>query len=518
MKTATKVKLKNTISNMIFRFKNHEVTNNSAALSFYFLQASIPLLMVLVSVASKVLQNNAKAIYSLIDFLPSASQEMLIWVIDTMFANTGSASVTIITILFALWSATKGINNLITSINKAYGLEGETKYIKQRLLSLLYTIIFILFIVFILVSQIYGPSILTFINDQVLIRISDKAFGGIFDRVIKTLSSPLFKLTVILIPIFIMSVVFGIFYKFAPNNREDRVPFKDSLLGGIFATVTIYIATFIYSFFLTNFSKQSVVYGTLAGILALFIWLNLVSTILILGAELIDAVRKNYKIKSDEEIDSFDEENKSFKQTLESTIANSKSNDNDKNKKEGHKMDKRSLRKKFRDIRYHMNYDYKNMVDYSIYTKFLNSNLFYEAKSIFIYVSVADEVDTYEIIKKSLEFGKEVYVPYIYDPDNFLMKAVRVYSLDDLGVGEFDIPTSRSLEYIENPDLTIVPGLGFDRDKNRLGYGGGYYDRYLSKNQTKSVGFFASDFEVDHIPADENDQKLDYIITEKEIF
>lgn len=515
MKTVTKVKFKKTIADMVHRFKTHDIINNSAALSFYFLQASIPLLMVLVSVVSRILENNTDAIYSLIEFLPTAAQEMARWVIDTMFVNTSSASVTIITVLFALWSATKGINNLMLSINKAYGVEDDSKFVKQRLTSLLFTIIFVIFIVFILVSQIYGPSILNFINDQVLTRISDRAFGGVFDRVIKTLSSPLFRITLTLAPIFIMSVVFAIFYKFAPNNKEYRVPFKESLLGGIFATLTIYIATFLYSFFLNNFSKQSVVYGALAGILALFIWLNLVSTILILGAELIDAVRNNYKIVSENEIKNFEKENKSLKETVESTIANPKK---EKDMKEVEKMDKRSLRKKFRDIRYHMDYDYKNMVDYNIYTKFLNSALFAEARSIFIYVSVADEVDTYEIIKKAIDFGKEVYVPYIIDSDNFQMKAVRVYSLDDLGVGEFNIPTSGTLEFIENPDLTVVPGLGYDRNKHRVGYGGGYYDRYLSKNQTTSVGFFASDFEVDGIDTNEHDQKLDYIITEKEIF
>lgn len=515
MKTETKVKFKKTMADMAHRFENHDIINNSAALSFYFLQASIPLLMVLVTVVSRILENNTEVIYSLIEFLPTPAQGMASWVIATMFANTSSASVTIITILFALWSATNGINNLMISINRAYGLESEIKFLKQRISSLLYTIIFVIFIVFILVSQIYGPSILSFINDQVLTRISDRAFGGVFDRVIKTLSSPLFRITLTLAPIFIMSVVFAIFYKFAPNNKDDRVPFKQSLLGGIFATVTIYIATFLYSFFLNNFSRQSVVYGALAGILALFIWLSLVSTILILGAELIDAVRENYYIESEEEIKNFEKDNKSLKETVESTITNPSKGDD---KKKGDKMDKRSLRKKFRDIRYRMDYDYKNMVDYSIYTKFLNSELFDEAKSIFIYVSVADEIDTYEIIKKALDFGKKVYVPYIFDPDNFQMKAVRVYSLDDLGVGEFNIPTSSSLEYIENPDLTVVPGLGFDRNKNRVGYGGGYYDRYLAKTQTTSVGFFASAVGVESIDINEHDQKLDYIITEKEIF
>lgn len=514
MKIETKVKFKKTASNMVYRFKNHEITNNSAALSFYFLQASIPLLMVLVTVGSKVLENNVNAIYSLIDFLPSSSQDMVKWVIDTMFVNTSSASITVITVLFALWSATKGINNLMTSINKAYGLQDETKYVKQRLLSILYTLIFVAFIVFILVSQIYGPSILTFINDKVLTRLSDRAFGGIFDKILKTLKSPLFRLTVILVPILIMSLVFGIFYKFAPNNKEDRIPFKEAVYGGIFATVTIYIATFIYSFFLNNFSKQSVVYGALAGILALFIWLNLVSTILILGAELIDAVRKNYEIDSQEEIIEFEKSNKSFKETVESTIGGQEM----KKSIDSPKRNKKSFRKEFRNKRYHMDPNKKNMADYSIFTKFLNSYLFKKADSIFIYVSVADEVDTLEIIKKSLELGKKVYVPYITNRENFEMRPVRIYNIDNLELGEYNIPTSYSMEFEDNPDISIIPGLGFDKNKNRIGYGGGYYDRFLNKSNTTSIGLFQSNYQVEQIPVDEYDHKLDYIITEKEIF
>ena len=509
MKIETKVKFKKTISDMIYRFKHHEVTNNSAALSFYFLQASIPLSMVLVSVVSRILENNVDAIYSLLEFLPSTSKDMVKWVIDTMFVNTSSTSVTVITVLFALWSATKGMNNLITSINKAYGLEGENKYIKQRLFSLLYTIMFVVFILFILVSQIYGPSILTFINNNILTRISDKAFGGIFDSILQALSSPLFRLTLTLVPILIIALAFGVFYRFAPNNKNDRVPFKNAFYGGLFAIITIYIATFLYSFFLNNFSKQSVVYGALAGILALFIWLNLVSTILILGAELIDSTKENYAITSAKEIREFKEKNKSFKESLQTTIEESMIKKEDKNEI----IDKRTLRKHFRDLRYHMDPTRKNMVDYAIFTKFLNSDLFDEAKSIFIYVSVADEVDTLEIIRRSIEMGKAVY-----DRDERTMIPIRIYDLDNLIPGEFDIPTSYTMETIDNPDLTVVPGLGFDKKKHRMGYGGGYYDRYLNKVETKSVGLFASEFEVEEIPTDEFDHKLDHIITEKEIF
>lgn len=514
MNLETKIKIRKTLENLIYRFKTHNISTISAALSFFLLQASIPLLMVLVNVVSRLLKDNVEAIYSLIDFLPENAKELAIRVIDTTFINSSSASVNIITVLFALWSATKGIDYLITAINKAYGLDGEKRAIKKKLISVLYTIVFIIFVIFILVSQIYGPNILSFIRYNILTRFSDKAFGGFFDNIISTLTSPLYRIILTLAPILIISLAFGFFYRYAPNNKDDRVDYKDAFRGGLFATITIYIATFIYSFFITNFSKQSVVYGALAGILALFIWLTIVSNVLILGAELIDAIRKNYAIESKEEIAKFKEDSTSLKKIVEKSLQDT----NKESKNMNEKSNKRFLRKKFRDIRYNMDPIRKKMIDYTIYSSFLNSSLFADAQTIFIYVSVNDEVETYEIIKKSLEFGKDVYVPFISDPYKREMKAVRIYDTKDLVKGEFKIPTSYRKEFIENPDLTLVPGLGFDRSKNRLGYGGGYYDRFLDENQTTSVGLFASDFEVEEIDTDEFDQKLDYIITEKEIF
>ena len=71
---------------------------------------------------------------------------------------------------------------------------------------------------------------------------------------------------------------------------------------------------------------------------------------------------------------------------------------------------------------------------------------------------------------------------------------------------------------LTDPDLTICPGLSFDEDKNRLGYGGGYYDRFLKENSSIKVGLMISDFWSIKLPADKWDIKMDYIITEKEIY
>lgn len=150
-----------------------------------------------------------------------------------------------------------------------------------------------------------------------------------------------------------------------------------------------------------------------------------------------------------------------------------------------------------------------------IINNLLKSNLYKNASSIFVYVSKNKEVDTRDFIEKALADGKKIYVPKIKSRE---IIAVKLNDISELEVGRFDIPTSMSEDSITNPDLTICPGLSFDDDKNRLGFGGGYYDRFLAKNQGTKIGLMISEFASSKIPIDSWDIKMDYVITEDEIF
>lgn len=150
-----------------------------------------------------------------------------------------------------------------------------------------------------------------------------------------------------------------------------------------------------------------------------------------------------------------------------------------------------------------------------IINNLLKSNLYKNASSIFVYVSKNKEVDTRDFIEKALADGKKIYVPKIKSRE---IIAVKLNDISELEVGRFDIPTSMSEDSITNPDLTICPGLSFDDDKNRLGFGGGYYDRFLAKNQGIKIGLMISEFASSKIPTDSWDIKMDYVITEDEIF
>lgn len=176
---------------------------------------------------------------------------------------------------------------------------------------------------------------------------------------------------------------------------------------------------------------------------------------------------------------------------------------------------KSEFRRFFLNLRREMDEEYiKNMSD-KICENLLKSDIYKDSQTIFIYVSMAKEVSTRNLIEKALADGKDVYVPKIIDRK---MKACRLNNLDDLELGLFNIPTSKDNDFIENPDLTITPGLSFDKEKNRLGYGGGYYDKFFAKNKTIKAGLMISDFLSIKLPIENTDVKVDFIITEEKIY
>lgn len=145
---------------------------------------------------------------------------------------------------------------------------------------------------------------------------------------------------------------------------------------------------------------------------------------------------------------------------------------------------------------------------------------FTSSHSIFIYVSTPNEVPTYAIIEKALEDGKTVSVPRVSGKGE--MHAIPIQSTaTDLIPGHFGIMEPKPYLNRISPremDLILVPGLLFDRKGYRIGYGGGYYDKYLAKVSTdcKTIGLAYDQQITNNLPHDSFDKKVMLIITEKE--
>ncbi len=135
--------------------------------------------------------------------------------------------------------------------------------------------------------------------------------------------------------------------------------------------------------------------------------------------------------------------------------------------------------------------------------------------NICTYMTINNEVDLSLIMDKSLKSGKNLYLPRVIGDD---MEFFKFEANTGLKEGAYGIkePDSQEILVPNDKTLIIMPGSVYSEDKNRIGYGGGYYDRYLSKHpQCYKLGV-CYDFQLlEQIPSEEFDVKPDVIITEK---
>ena len=180
--------------------------------------------------------------------------------------------------------------------------------------------------------------------------------------------------------------------------------------------------------------------------------------------------------------------------------------------------DKKSLRKRYLAARAALAPAEKQRIDCGITENILQSTLYARADCIFCYVSTAEEIDTRAILETALRDGKTVCVPLCGKGGS--MSARKITALSDLRTGHYGIlePSDTAEELApENIDLILAPALSCDRSGYRLGYGGGYYDRFLAKTHAACAALCASARLADALPHEDFDRRCDYIITEREV-
>ncbi|MBP1564456.1 MAG: 5-formyltetrahydrofolate cyclo-ligase [Oscillospiraceae bacterium] len=162
----------------------------------------------------------------------------------------------------------------------------------------------------------------------------------------------------------------------------------------------------------------------------------------------------------------------------------------------------------------------KKKADDAIKEYFISLKKSHNISVFLVYVSFRDEVDTKELIEYLLSSGGKVAVPRCYD--NGRMEFFVISSLENLRTSAYGILEPEDDERFRVTDfensLCIVPGLAFDSSGMRIGYGGGYYDRFLEKHENMiSVGFCYDSLIEKSVLTEKHDRKVDYIITEKGI-
>ena len=179
-------------------------------------------------------------------------------------------------------------------------------------------------------------------------------------------------------------------------------------------------------------------------------------------------------------------------------------------------MNKSEIRRKILKIRKQNNT--KNLkIDFKDIFKILKQN---RIKSIIIggYYPYNNEVDSIEILKKFEELNYNISLPKI--KKNFQMNFFHWSIKDPLSINKYGIPEPTS-NIVTHPNILLVPLVAFDNHFNRIGYGGGYYDRTISflekKRNIITIGVAFDEQQIEKVPTMQYDKKLNYIITQTRI-
>jgi 5,10-methenyltetrahydrofolate synthetase len=185
--------------------------------------------------------------------------------------------------------------------------------------------------------------------------------------------------------------------------------------------------------------------------------------------------------------------------------------------------DKKTLRSEYKKIRAGLGAEHRATAAHTITERVLELEEVKQADNVLVFVSTGTEVATEELTDRLLAAGKRVAVPKTMDtPSDMLFFYIN--GREELQLGKYNIYepqyNSDKLCKTNSSTVIIVPGLAFDHSLARLGYGGGYYDKYMSLNEYKAaVGVCYDEQLMDEecIKCDSNDIRLDIIVSDKRV-
>lgn len=175
-------------------------------------------------------------------------------------------------------------------------------------------------------------------------------------------------------------------------------------------------------------------------------------------------------------------------------------------------IQKKAIRKKILEIRNLLSEQERARASYLLADRIIGHQWFYRAEQVLCFISYGSEIDTTEIIKEALRKEKKVFVPKVEGEE---MHFYRMFSFDELETGYKGIlePFNTSEEYHYQPGegektLMLMPGVAFDSFRRRIGYGKGFYDKYLADKKELQLHTIAIGFQcqmVEELPQEEQD-------------
>jgi len=177
--------------------------------------------------------------------------------------------------------------------------------------------------------------------------------------------------------------------------------------------------------------------------------------------------------------------------------------------------DRKSLRSLLLEKRDNTSFDFMKIASEKIQKKIKKINAFRDAQKIGVYYPIGSEILTQDIIQELLSNGKDVFLPKVMGANIEFRKIANFSSLEK---GSFDIMEPKDDCQTDNDlDVVLVPTVGISPIGVRLGYGHGFYDRFLAEHKTVKISLTLEKQIVKNIPKSEHDVIIDWIVTEDRI-
>lgn len=269
------------IDQLLYRFANHNVLWSGASLTYFLILSIFPFLIVLLNILSYSSLVREKAILDLIRFLPLDIVAIIEGFLNDL-SRSSSQELLSVAAFLGLWTASSGVKAIIKAINIAYDYAENRNFLKLRGLSVLFTLALLLMITLVMISLILGPILARTLFDRF-------GYGDSF--------TTLWNYLRYVIPLVYMILIFALLYKFSPNiGKNLRIPIREVLPGAVFTTIAWVSLSLLLSYYVNNFGKYAITYGSLGGVIVLLIWIYYSSIVIVLGGEInatLEDMRKN---------------------------------------------------------------------------------------------------------------------------------------------------------------------------------------------------------------------------------
>ncbi len=239
----------------------------SAQAALFVLISFFPFIMLLLNLVQFLPITESVLMATLTQIFPGSISPLIINIVSEVY-NKASGTIISLTIITTLWSASQGILAIVKGLNSVYGIKETRSYLKLRLISSVYTLIFAVMLIITLTILVFGNRLYVWIESKIpilrelaLVIISIRTIAGLF----------------------ILTLFFLLMYVVIPN-RSTRV-YKE-LPGAIVSAAGWMGFSYLYSFYIDNMSNYSRMYGSLTAIVLFMLWFYFCMHILFIGSEI----------------------------------------------------------------------------------------------------------------------------------------------------------------------------------------------------------------------------------------